>query len=214
MLLIERLYGRNFLKSIISLQISKSCINYTVVVSWCPYAISWKMDPCLLQYYLAYNGRFKAMLKISWPCCNTPPLPASSVMWFLLQLELLYHNNSVPSLPDIISKCSLCSLFPSSLLVFHENLSFWWLPLQLFSFSSFPASLFLDSVALVLLKSWAWLPEVCKPEMCVKLKGTSVPWQFPNLHCQEKMSFFRFSCSLGQVQGRAEAVPALNRALV
>lgn len=48
-----------------------------------------------------------AMLKIFWAHYNAP-LPKSCVMWFSLQQELFYHNNSVPSLPDIISKWSLC----------------------------------------------------------------------------------------------------------
>lgn len=112
MLLIEKFYGRNFLKSVISLQISKSCINYTVVVSWCPYAISWKMDPHILQHYLLYNGRFKNVLKISWACCNAP-LPA--FVWCGSCSRRSSFHNSVPSLPDTISKCSLSSLFPSSL---------------------------------------------------------------------------------------------------
>ena len=92
-------------------------INGSVYVATSP-SVKWKT--------------LKATLKIFWACCNAP-LPKSCVMWFSLQQEVLYHNNSVPSLPDVISKWSLCSPFPSSILVYRENLSFWWLPIQLSS---------------------------------------------------------------------------------
>lgn len=51
----------------------------------------------------------KGMLKTFWACHNAPLLK-SCVMWFSLQQKLLYHNNSGPSVPDIIPKWSLCSL--------------------------------------------------------------------------------------------------------